>query len=248
MKKIIVILFFIFSVHVFPFLIIGHRGACGYAPENTLVSFQRAMDFGVDMIELDVYVCATGELVVTHDNDVSVTTNGFGKVTDMTFQELRKLKVKNSGQIPTLQEVIDLVNKKVPINIELKGFGTAKSVAKLITKYLKNGWKATDFIVSSFDHTQISQFKKLCPQIKTGVLFHSWNMPKNIVSVACQCQAHFIGLDVKTVTQELVDQAHRANFLVYVWTVNDKITADRMRALGVDGIFSNYPDRVRHSL
>jgi glycerophosphoryl diester phosphodiesterase len=228
-------------------LVIGHRGACGYEPENTLISFSRALDMGVKMIELDVYVCKTGELVITHDDDVSITTNGYGKVVDMTFCELRKLKVKGTAQIPTLQEVIELVDHRIPINIELKGPGTAKPVADLLKNYLAKGWSNQDFIISSFDHNQVSEFKKLHPNIKTGVLFSWRSMPTDITYIALKHHANFIGLDVKVVTKSLVKQAHDASYPVYVWTVNDKKTADMMRTLQVDGIFSNYPDCVRHS-
>lgn len=239
------------SQHITPnnrnFLIIGHRGACGYKPENTLPSFQRALDLNVDMIELDVFVCATGELVVTHDDTVSVTTDGNGNVIDMSFDALRKLKVKGSGQIPTLQEVIDLVNRAVPINIELKGPNTAQPVAELIKTYLAQGWSTQDFIVSSFDHAQILELKKLCPNITVGLLF--WHtIPSDIARYCAPYQASFVGFDVKAVTAQLVQKAHDAGYSMYVWTVNDKPTADHMRAFKVDGIFTNYPDRVRHSL
>ncbi len=224
-------------------LIIGHRGACGYEAENSLASFQRALDLGVNMVELDLYVCKTGEMVVTHDNNVKLTTNGYGNVVDMSFQELRALKVQGKEQIPTLQEVIALINRRIPINIELKRPNSAKPVAQLINKYLKNGWSNDDFVVSWFDHDQGNEFKQLCPTIKTGILFSS-QKTKNIIQRAAQHQANFIGLDVKAVTKELVHEVHVAGFEVYVWTINDKVVADRMRSFKVDGIFSDYPDRV----
>ena len=248
-------------------LIIGHRGACGYAPENTLSSFQKALDMGVDMIELDVFVCLTDELVVIHDEDVDRTTNGHGKVVDMNFQQLRRLIVDGDEQIPTLDEVIQLVNRQVPINIELKGPGTAVPVTKLINSYLQQGWKSTDFFVSSFDHAQVLEFKQLCPSVTTGVLFwNSWknflceyfsgfmpdkvlqflcgNDERKMVQIALQHKADFIGLDVASVTKQMVDCSHRSGFPVWVYTVNDKETADRLRAMHVDGICSNYPDLV----
>jgi len=152
--------------------IIGHRGACGYEPENTLSSFGRAVDMGVRMIELDVYVCKTGELVVMHDDEVDRTTNGHGHVVDMTFEQLRDLVVEGKEKIPTLQEVIELIDRRIPINIELKGPGTATAVAILVQQYLAHGWTADHFVISSFDHQQVATFKKLCPNIKTGVCFH----------------------------------------------------------------------------
>jgi len=224
--------------------IIGHRGACGYAPENTLSSFQLALDMSVDMVELDVFVCATGELVVIHDDTVDRTTNGHGNVEDMTFTQLRSLIVEGKEQIPTLQEVIELVNRRVPINIELKGADTAQPVAQLLKKYLAQGWAMQDFIISSFDYKQVREFKKLCPTIKIGILLPWQNMPIDLVTIAQRYQADFIGIDVKVITKKMVSRAHQAGFLIFVWTVNDKKTADKLRSLNVDGIFSEYPDQV----
>lgn len=234
-------------------LIIGHRGACGYQPENTLISFQKALDLGVDRIELDVYVCKTGELVVHHGPGIVlkampgavIGVDQSLDVGDMSFDQLRSLRVAGKAQIPTLAEVIDLIDKKISINIELKGPETAKPVVRLLKKYLKKGWQNSDFVISSFDHVQLLQFKKLLPKIQVGILFHSWNMPKDIVVMAQKHQADFIGLNFKAVTQNLVQAVHQAGFPVFVWTVNDKHTADKMRAISVDGIFSDYPDRVR---
>jgi glycerophosphoryl diester phosphodiesterase len=223
-------------------IIIGHRGACGYEPENTLRSFQRALDLGVAMVELDVYACKTGQLVITHDDDVSITTDGVGSVTDMSFDALRALKVNSIGQIPTLDEVIELVARRIPINIELKGPCTARPVAELIKEYREIGWSSSDFVVSSFDHQQVGEFKKLCPDVKAGVLCE--DMSQDIVAIAQEHQAHFIGLDLEAVTEDLVQLAHAAGFLVYVWTVNEKQAADVMRTFHVDGIFSDCPDRV----
>lgn len=227
------------------FLIFGHRGACGYEPENTLSSFQKALELGVDGVELDVYVCKTGELVLMHDEEVDRTTNGHGKVVDMTFKQLQKLVVDGKERIPTLSEVIDLIDRQVPINIEIKGPRTAQPVADLLATYFDKGWESKDFVISSFDHPQLVEFKKFCPNVKIGALFLWWNMPKDEIKVAQELGADFIGLDAKAVSYDIVNRLHDAGFLVFVWTVNDKQTADKMRAMKVNGIFSNYPDRVR---
>src|SRR6056297_2287931 len=102
---------------------IGHRGAMGYEPENTLRSFKKAIELNVDMVELDVYVCSSGELVVIHDDKVDKTTNGKGYVSEKSFDELRKLDAGMGEKIPTLQEVLDLIDKRAKVNIELKGKG-----------------------------------------------------------------------------------------------------------------------------
>ncbi len=103
------------------FLKIGHRGACGYEPENTLRSFKRALDLQVDMVEFDVYTLAGGEIVIIHDDKVNRTTNGHGYVLDKNFEEIRKLDAGQGEKIPTLEEALDLIDKKCQVNIELKG-------------------------------------------------------------------------------------------------------------------------------
>jgi glycerophosphoryl diester phosphodiesterase len=229
--------------------IIGHRGACGYEPENTLSSFALALEMGVDIIELDVYACATGELVVIHDDLVDRTTNGHGNVIDMTFDELRSLIVEGKEQIPTLQEVIELVNRKITINIELKGPHTAQPVADLLINYMENGWMPNDFVASSFQHNQIDLFQSLCPEIETGVIFES-NDYSDYVTIALAHNANFIGLSCKLVIQNLlpenmIEHAHDNGLKIFMYTVNDRVLADELEAIGVDGIFSNYPDKMR---
>ena len=131
---------------------IGHRGACGYEPENTLRSFNHAIQLGVDIVELDVHICQSGEIMVIHDIKVDRTTNGTGFVGDKTLDELKTLDAGKGEQIPTLQEVLDQINRRVKVNIELKGNSTAKPVLKLLEKYIKEaGWSYNDFLISSFN-------------------------------------------------------------------------------------------------
>ncbi len=141
------------------FLIIGHRGASGYEPENTLLSFKKAISLNADMIEMDIFKCKTGELVIIHDNTVDRTTNGKGYIRDLTFQELRILDAGKGEKIPTLTEVLDLVNNKIKINLELKGEETAGPVCELIRKYVEEkGWNYNDFYISSFNHRLLQEF------------------------------------------------------------------------------------------
>lgn len=222
---------------------IGHRGAMGYEPENTLKSFQKALDLGVDMTELDVYVCKSGELVVIHDDKVDRTTDGHGYVIDKTFKEIRSLDAGKGEKIPTLEEVLDLLDRKIPINIELKGENTAEPVAKLIDKYINNNdWKEEDFFISSFNHYELKKFKELKPNIKVGALIVG--IPIDFSDYAEKVNAYSVNLNLEFINQQFVDDAHSRGLKVFVFTVNDKDDIKRMRDLGVDGLFSNYPDRI----
>jgi glycerophosphoryl diester phosphodiesterase len=137
-----------------PFIVIGHRGAMGHIMENTLPSVQKALDLKVDWIEIDVFVCKTGELVVFHDEILDSLSTSSGKIEDLTLAEIKKVELNGGYSIPTLKEVIELINQKVPLNIELKGKNTAKPTFELLNQYYKNGYltryshlknKATDF-------------------------------------------------------------------------------------------------------
>ena len=131
---------------------IAHRGARGYEPENTLKSFQKALDLHADGIELDVHLSSDGHLIVIHDETIDRTTNGKGFVNTFSLAELKTFLIDDQYEIPTLKEVFDLVNKKCLINIELKGLGTADKVAALIEEYIADqNWNYEHFIVSSFD-------------------------------------------------------------------------------------------------
>lgn len=226
------------------FLIMGHRGASGYEPENTLSSFKKALAIGVDGVEVDVHVCATGELVAMHDDEVDRTTNGHGNVADMSLDQLRQLHIEGNEKIPTLSEVIDLVDRKVVINIELKGMGVAKPVSELLQDYVKRGWLASDFVVSSFNPAELKLFHESCPQIKTGLLIESLDKLQNVFEVAREVKAKFVGVLASLITKELVQDAHRQGFLIFAWTVNEKQISDHMRDMKVDGVFSDYPDKV----
>lgn len=221
---------------------IGHRGAMGYAPENTLLSFKKAIPL-CDMVELDVYVCKTGEVVVFHDHRLERCTNGTGHVMDKTFTELRALDAGDGQQIPTLAEVLELVDNQVAINIELKGPGTAYPVFQIIDQFIKKGRYTLDrFVISSFNHPELNHFKALAPDASIGCLISC--IPADLAAIANSVQAEYLNVCGEFISQELVDDAHRRGLKVMVWTVNEADDIAYIKGLGVDGIFSNYPDRL----
>lgn len=223
--------------------IIGHRGASGYEPENTLASFKEALALGVDMIELDVYRIRTGEIVVMHDDTLNRTTNGTGRTEDMSLSQLRKLDAGHGQKVPLLSEVLDLVDKRVPVNIELKGKGTAAPVARLIETYVsKRGWTDNLFLVSSFHHAELITFMKLRPSVHAGALFIR-KARRSIAAIKKEGD-YSINLNATFITNKTVQEAHAQGLRVFAYTVNNKRSARRMDALHVDGIFTNYPDRV----
>lgn len=225
------------------FLKIGHRGACGYEPENTLRSFRRALELKVDMIEFDVYTLAGGEIVIIHDDKVNRTTNGQGYVLDKSFEEIRKLDAGQGEKIPTLEETLDLIDKKCQVNIELKGVGTAESVWAVIEKYVtEKGWNYEDFFISSFNHHELKKFQELAPKVRIGVLIVG--LPIDYAVLAEKLGAYSINVSQEFINKEFVADAHQRGLKIFAFTVNDVDDIKRMRDLGVDGIFSNYPERI----
>ncbi|WP_330442177.1 glycerophosphodiester phosphodiesterase [Flavobacterium sp. C4GT6] len=222
---------------------IGHRGAKALLPENTLASFQYALDMGVNGLELDVHVCSTGELVVIHDFTVDRTTNGSGEVHKMTLAELKALTVEGEYKIPTMEEVLDLVGKKCFLNIELKGRHTAVPVSELMEKYIaEKGFTYNDFIVSSFQREELMVMHDINPNIHLGILTQAsvtqaWRWAQEFSAKAIH--PHF-----SLLTESNVKKAQQAGYKVYTWTVNEPEDIERMKLYEVDGIMSDYPERL----
>ncbi len=224
-------------------VVIGHRGACGYAPENTLASFKKAIELGVHAVELDVFKTKDNKLVVIHDQVLNRTTNGSGLVFEKTLQELKKLNAGNGETIPTLEEVLDCIDRRIKINIELKGQQVTALVAACIKKYVEEKkWSYDNFIVSSFNHYAVQKFTSLCPEVNVGALIDG--PPLNYPNFALQLSADYIIMNATFVNDESVQKAHENGLKIFVFTVNCQDAIERMFRLGVDGIISNYPDRV----
>jgi len=216
---------------------IGHRGASGYEPENTLIAFQKAIDLKVDGIELDVHLSLDGELVVIHDETIDRTSNGKGFVNQFTAIELKKF------EIPTLTEVFDLVNQKCFINIELKGIGTAKPVNDVINHCIsEKNWEINDYLVSSFDWNMLEEFHSLNPKIRIGVLTEE--SIEEALAFAKKIKAFSIHPDYSLLSKENVALMQENGFEVFPWTVNSEEDIQKIKSFNVNGIISNFPDRI----
>jgi glycerophosphoryl diester phosphodiesterase len=222
---------------------IGHRGASGYEPENTLISFEKAIDFNADGIELDVHLSSDGELIVIHDETIDRTFNGKGAVNEFTLQELKKFYSRKNQEIPTLIEVFDLVHRRCFINIELKGIGTAKPVYDLINHYISDKkWEINDFIVSSFDWNMLEEFHILNPKIRIGVLTEE--SIEAALAFAKKVKAFSIHPDYVLLSKENVALMQENGFVVFPWTVNTEDAIQKVKSYNVNGIISNFPDRI----
>lgn len=222
---------------------IGHRGAKGYEPENTLVSFQKALDLHVDGIELDVHLSADGEIIVIHDETIDRTTNGKGFVNELSLQELKAFLIEGKHEIPTLEEVFDLVNQKCFINIELKTHDVTDKVVALIEKYVnKKGWKYEHFLVSSFDWNALQEVSLLNDKIGIGVLTETdldlaLAFAKTIKAKSIHPYFHLL-------TIENTAHIQTKGFQVFPWTINELEDFQKIKTYNVNGIITDFPDRI----
>ncbi len=225
-----------------PYLLcIGHRGAMGHAPENTLESIRKALEMGAPCMEIDVYF-VDGHLVVFHDERLERTTDGTGYLCESTFDYLRSLDAGKGQKIPTLEEVCTEVDSKACLNIELKGIDTAAPVAELITQLVDEGWDINRFLVSSFHHRELLEIKRLNQNIKLGALVKG--IPVDDARFAEDLGAFSVHPSLEFVDQRFVDDAHERGMKVYIYAVDHPEDLVRMQKIGVDGVFTSYPERV----
>jgi glycerophosphoryl diester phosphodiesterase len=222
---------------------IGHRGAKGYEPENTFVSFQKALDMQVDGIELDVHLSADGEIIVIHDETIDRTTNGKGFVNELSLRELNAFRIDGKYEIPTLKEVFDLVNQDCFINIELKSYEATDKVVSLIEKYVaKRAWKYDRFLVSSFDWNALQQVAFLNDQIPIGVLTET--DLDLALAFAKFIQAKSIHPHFHLLTKENTAQMQEKGLQVFPWTINELEDIQKIKTFNVNGIITDFPNRI----
>tara|TARA_R100001369_G_scaffold29172_4_gene52723 strand:- start:214279 stop:214962 length:684 start_codon:yes stop_codon:yes gene_type:complete len=225
-----------------PIYKIGHRGAKGHLTENTIESINLALEMGIDGIEIDVHLCASGELVVFHDFTLDRLSNGFGEITAQTYDQLQELTLTGGYKIPLLTEVLDLIEGKCSINIELKGLHTAKPTCAIISKYIDQGWEYSSILVSSFQENELLEVKKINANILIAVL--SKASVEEAIEWGKILNATAIHPSLGIITRQSVKDAHSQGFNVNVWTVNEPEDIARMIEFGVDGIISDFPDRL----
>jgi len=224
-------------------IVFGHQGAPGYAPENTLLSFEEAIRRGTDWIELDVH-WVNDELLVIHDYRLDRTTNGHGIIYKQALEYIRSLDAGQGEKIPFLHEVFDKVDRRVGINIELKSNGTARSVMALVDHYIqKYGWSIDDFMISSFNHFELKTVREINPDIIIGILLYG--VPLDFDAIMQLIRPNSINISIDFISQDIVNIIHEKGLQVFVYTVNFTDEIQWMIDLNVDGVFTDYPDRVK---
>jgi glycerophosphoryl diester phosphodiesterase len=217
---------------------IGHRGAAGHAPENTLAAIQKGIALGVDFVEIDVRRTADGVLVVLHDATVNRTTDGKGRVDRLFLRDIAKLNAGNGEHIPTLKEVLKIAAGKAGLMLELKTEGVAQQTVESVREA---GFKGP-VIYASFLHKELTHVRAADPEASLMVLFGG--LSRASVARAIQYGSSHVGLRRDKATRTLVDSFHRADLLVFVYTANTPRDIQHVLSLDVDGVISNFPDRI----
>jgi len=224
-------------------MIIGHRGAMGHIAENTIPSIKKAMELGVDGIEIDVFRCKTGELVVFHDEKLDRLTNSSGFIESLELDSIKKILVLDKYRIPTLEEVLQLIDGQVKLNIELKGYETASPTNHLINQYInKGGWTDDKFIISSFKWDELEKFRSINKIVSIAILTEF--DPIEAIPIAKKLDALAINPNYKSLNEDNINEIHANGFKIFSYTINEFSDIKRMIELGVDAIITDYPERV----
>lgn len=242
---------------------IGHRGAKAYAPENTISSFKKALELGCDMVELDVRITKDKYPVVIHDNNLRRLTKNPVRVNHLTLQQLKKFKIKKTETIPTLGQVLDVINNKIGINIELKVKGGAQIIVQTLRDY------KVDFenvMISSNHPSELKEVERLEPEITTALIFRATNafniwfildflailflpVTKYYISwVVKNAHADYLSINHHFLSEKRVNCFKKRGIKICAWTVNNKKKIEYLKNLGIDGIITNYPDRITQLL
>ncbi|MCI2285718.1 glycerophosphodiester phosphodiesterase [Colwellia sp. MSW7] len=224
-------------------LIFAHRGASGVEPENTLRAIQSAINTEVDGIEIDIYE-ADNTLFVIHDRRLHHTTSGIGQISQHNVDYLRSLDAGLGETIPTLDEVLALVAGKCMLNIELKGINNLDLLFSYLDQAINTSvLTVNDILLSSFNHRLLYNIKQQRGEFAIGALTSCY--PLDYARFAEQLNAYSVHLDVNFISMNFVEDAHHRGLKVFVYTVDELEDIKTMKALGVDGIFTNFPTTAK---
>jgi glycerophosphoryl diester phosphodiesterase len=217
---------------------VGHRGAAGHAPENTLAAIDAGIACGADIVEIDLRRTADGVLVVLHDATVNRTTNGTGRIDRLSLRDVKKLTAGKGQQIPTLQEVLDAASGRAGLMLELKIRGIAGQTVEAVRQA---GFKNL-VIYASFLHEELPHVRAADPDADRMALFD--RLPGTSAARAMKYAASCVGLHYDRATRRLIESLHRSDLRVFVYTANRPSDIERALSLGVDGVISNFPERI----
>lgn len=227
--------------------IIGHRGAKGLAPENTLVGVKCALQLGVDWIEFDVHSTKNGQAVVIHDNHTGRIASQRLRVSRTTSAKLTTLKTTSGQSIPTLSEFMYAIGNQSKILVELKSRSCAKQVNEIIVEMVKAGYKYDHFMVSSFNPYLLYELHRLNKNIPLAMLESYVSLGLLSALLYKTLPLAGVGLDHHGISKLAVRLAKKHGLFIYAYTVNSQEEAQRLENIGIDAIVTDYPDRMPHA-
>jgi len=233
-------------MRAFP-LAIGHRGAAGHMPENTVVSFEKAIELGADAIEFDVALCRDGVPIIIHDDTLDRTTDSVGLVADRGSDEVRALDAGSwrghPARVPTLEEVLERFGSRTLLNLEIKDSLRRVELVDVCARMVEESGLVENTMFSSFDLDALRVLRSVLPEARIGVLC----MPMKL-EAALRCAAEIGAENLHParmlVTEGLVERARAQGLRIWTWTVNEPGDITRLCNLEIEGIFSDYPERV----
>ncbi|WP_372714019.1 glycerophosphodiester phosphodiesterase [Ilyobacter sp.] len=236
--------------------IFGHRGASGYAPQNTISAMKLAVEQGSDGIELDVQLTKDNEVVICHDWVIDRVSNGNGKVDDFTLDEIKKFDFGSyfseefkGEKIPTLAEILDLLPKDMILNIELKIKATNKGpLAERVADLLASHDRIENTIISSFNHPCLKKIKILLPEVKVAFLYEGYLLNPGKYMIDSEMDIYSFHLNLNYINKEIIEDLHSYKKMVYVWTSDDPETTKELFDMGADGVMTNFPMDMKNAL
>jgi glycerophosphoryl diester phosphodiesterase len=217
---------------------IGHRGAAGHAPENTLAAVQKGIELGVDFVEIDVRRTADGAVVALHDATINRTTDGRGRVDALSLGQLRGFDAGDGERIPTVEEVLKIAAGRTGLMLELKVDGVAHPTVHAVQK----ARFGNPLIYASFLHEEVAEVRAIAPDAAVMLLFDK--LPERRMSDVVAFRPAYVGLRHDRASRGVVEALRRERVLVWVYTANSPADIARALAAGVDGVISDFPERI----
>ena len=217
---------------------IGHRGARGHAPENTLSGIERAIELAAEAVEIDVQITRDGELVLMHDKRVDRTTNGSGYVRELTLREIRNLDAGMGEHVPTLAEALDLARGRVELIVEL----IDPTIGTVVVGEVEKLGRPEEILYASFHHRSLLELRAIRPSSRTVALLEA--VPVDHTGFVRDARATHVGLSIESLTPAFVKSLQEDQRVVLVYTVNDPRDVVWLSEIGVDGVISDFPEIV----
>jgi len=217
---------------------IGHRGAGGHAPENTLAAIERGIALHAHLVEFDVRATSDGQLVLLHDATLDRTTNGHGPIANQFWSNVKQLTGGDGRPLPILADTLRATSGRTGVMIEIKAEGIAKQICRTVQEVQLSG----PVIYASFLHDELLAIRRENHQAQTMALIEA--VPINRTAFATDAQATHVGVAFETLTPSFLKSLHDHSLQVFVYTVNEPADIKTAKAMGVDGIISDYPEHL----